>query len=132
MIGGSGDYFEVADTVICMDSFKPKNVTAEAKRIAREIGPPSAVASSSEPYGNVPRRALVSVFDGGVHCCNYLCRRLWCKSTEVRKTMLQINISVPSTDCAGAFCYASSSYCTGTAAKTSFHLWAQSVFEHRV
>lgn len=70
VIGGSGDYFEVADTVICMDSFKPKNVTAEAKRIAKEIGPPSAIASSSEPYGSIPRRALVSVFDGGVdyHC----------------------------------------------------------------
>lgn len=34
VMGGSGDYFEVADTVIAMDNFHPFNVTEKAKEIA--------------------------------------------------------------------------------------------------
>ncbi|RME69713.1 MAG: ATPase [Chloroflexi bacterium] len=34
VLGGSGDYFDVADTVIRMDSYLPRDVTAEAKAIA--------------------------------------------------------------------------------------------------
>lgn len=34
VIGGSGDYFEVADTVIALDSYVPRDVTDEAKGIA--------------------------------------------------------------------------------------------------
>jgi predicted ABC-class ATPase len=36
VLGGSGDYFEVADTVIRMDAYRARDVTAEAKRIAEE------------------------------------------------------------------------------------------------
>jgi predicted ABC-class ATPase len=36
VIGGSGDYFDVADTVISMRAFTPHDVTADARRIARE------------------------------------------------------------------------------------------------
>ncbi|CAM9766723.1 unnamed protein product [Scytosiphon promiscuus] len=36
VIGGCGDYFEVADTVIMMDCYVPKDVTADAKRIAAD------------------------------------------------------------------------------------------------
>ncbi|MBZ8182785.1 ABC-ATPase domain-containing protein [Oscillatoria salina] len=36
VMGGSGDYFDVADTVIAMDNFQPHDVTAKAKAIARE------------------------------------------------------------------------------------------------
>jgi len=36
VIGGSGDYFDVADTVIAMDEYVPRNVTAEAKEIATD------------------------------------------------------------------------------------------------
>lgn len=36
VMGGSGDYFEVADTVIAMESYKPRLVTAEARRIAAD------------------------------------------------------------------------------------------------
>lgn len=35
VMGGTGDYFEVADTVIMMDEYVPKEVTAEAREIAR-------------------------------------------------------------------------------------------------
>ena len=36
-VSGSGDYFGCADTVIAMKHFKPSAVTADAKRIAREL-----------------------------------------------------------------------------------------------
>lgn len=36
VMGGSGDYFEVADHVIMLDHYRPLEVTEEAKRIARE------------------------------------------------------------------------------------------------
>ncbi len=34
VMGGSGDYFDVADTVIMMDEYRPRDVTAEARAIA--------------------------------------------------------------------------------------------------
>ncbi|MBE9138654.1 ABC-ATPase domain-containing protein [Nodosilinea sp. LEGE 07088] len=36
VMGGSGDYFDVADTVIAMDEFAPRDVTEQAKAIAVE------------------------------------------------------------------------------------------------
>lgn len=36
MVGGSGDYFDVADTVIAMHDYLPHDVTAEARGIAAE------------------------------------------------------------------------------------------------
>ena len=36
VLGGSGDYFDVADTVIRMDHYLPHDVTAEAKAIAAQ------------------------------------------------------------------------------------------------
>jgi predicted ABC-class ATPase len=37
VLGGSGDYFDVAHTVIAMDEYLPGEVTAQAKRIAAEV-----------------------------------------------------------------------------------------------
>ena len=36
VMGGSGDYFDVADTVIAMDNFQPQDVTEQAKAIAQQ------------------------------------------------------------------------------------------------
>lgn len=36
VMGGSGDYFDVADTVIAMTDFQPQDVTAQAKAIAQQ------------------------------------------------------------------------------------------------
>ncbi len=36
VIGGSGDYFDVADRVICMHDYLPQDVTEEAKQISRK------------------------------------------------------------------------------------------------
>jgi Predicted ATPase of the ABC class len=35
IVGGSGDYFDVADQIIMMDDYVPKDVTARARQIAR-------------------------------------------------------------------------------------------------
>jgi predicted ABC-class ATPase len=37
VIGGSGEYFRVADRVILMDHYRPHEVTEEARRIIREV-----------------------------------------------------------------------------------------------
>lgn len=34
VMGGSGDYFDIADTVIMMDSYEPKDVTEQAQKLA--------------------------------------------------------------------------------------------------
>jgi len=37
VVGGSGDYFDIADTVIMMDEYRPKEVTEDAHRIAYKM-----------------------------------------------------------------------------------------------
>ena len=37
VMGGSGDYFDVADTVIMMDCYEPRNVTNEARALSHEL-----------------------------------------------------------------------------------------------
>ena len=37
VVGGAGDYLDVADTVIQMDEYRPKDVTSQAGEIAREL-----------------------------------------------------------------------------------------------
>src|SRR6056297_790170 len=36
VIGGSGDYFDVADKVICLVDYEPQEVTEQARRVARD------------------------------------------------------------------------------------------------
>ncbi|MEM8641262.1 MAG: ABC-ATPase domain-containing protein [Cyanobacteria bacterium P01_G01_bin.54] len=45
VMGGSGDYFDVADTVIALEQFIPADVTAQAQQIARDY------ASDRQPEG---------------------------------------------------------------------------------
>lgn len=37
VVGGSGDYFDVADTVIAMQAYRPRAVTSAAKQVAAEL-----------------------------------------------------------------------------------------------
>lgn len=60
VIGGAGDYFSVADHVIMMDSYEPRDVTAEAKKIASEH---DEVREESEFGGFKPRIPLAAGFD---------------------------------------------------------------------
>ena len=85
VLGGSGDYFDVADRVIRMDAFRPRDVTPEAKAVAarhptgRNVESPQSwpdglaqrypIASSLDPRKgrrnvNIKARALRSVLYG--------------------------------------------------------------------
>jgi len=63
VMGGSGDYFEVADTVIMMDTYQPTDVSSEAKEIVRNI-PTSRTREGSDSFGTVRHRIpLKNSFD---------------------------------------------------------------------
>ena len=49
VMGGSGDYFDVADTVIMMDSYEPRNVTEQARALAK---PSQTKSESSSNFGS--------------------------------------------------------------------------------
>jgi hypothetical protein len=70
VIGGSGDYFDVADRVIMMESFAPKDVTHEAAGIARRFATPEAAAlhaaAAAAPFGSVAQRVVASMGDAPV------------------------------------------------------------------
>jgi len=59
VVGGVGDYFDVADTVIAMDSYEPRDVTENAAAIARRHEADRAV-ESGPTFGRVARRAPVA------------------------------------------------------------------------
>jgi len=60
VIGGSGDYFEVADCVVMMDCYTPKDVTAEAHMISEKHGGiPVSDRSPAPPFGTVAVRKPV-------------------------------------------------------------------------
>jgi predicted ABC-class ATPase len=54
VMGGSGDYFDVADTVIMMDAYEPFDVTPKARALARPIELP---ANPSANFGKDTPRA---------------------------------------------------------------------------
>lgn len=55
IVGGSGDYFEVADQVLMMDEYVLKDVTQEAKDIAQSAGYERENISQDE-FGDLPAR----------------------------------------------------------------------------
>lgn len=58
VMGGCGDYFDVADTVIAMQDYQPFDVTEEAQRIAREFRTQRAIETTS-PLAEVASRIPV-------------------------------------------------------------------------
>ena len=63
VMGGSGDYFEVADTVIWMNNYKPFLVTREAREIAERF-PVHRLAEGGESFGDFsPRQPKPESFD---------------------------------------------------------------------
>lgn len=67
VVGGSGDYLEVADTVILMEAYRPLEVTARAREVAaahptgRAVLPPRA--APSDALVPTPRRPQPRSFD---------------------------------------------------------------------
>ncbi|MBD1827327.1 ABC-ATPase domain-containing protein [Microcoleus vaginatus GB1-A2] len=58
VMGGSGDYFDVADTVIAMENFQADNVTEKAKEIAKNYST-SRAAEGGENFGKITQRVPV-------------------------------------------------------------------------
>ena len=61
IVGGSGDYFDVADQVMMMDEYHLKDVTAEAKDIAQSDGYQRDLQANTQ-FGVIPSRALNASF----------------------------------------------------------------------
>jgi predicted ABC-class ATPase len=57
VMGGSGDYFDVADTVISMTEFEPAEVTEQAKAIASKYDT-ERTSEGGEQFGTLPFRVL--------------------------------------------------------------------------
>jgi len=62
VMGGSGDYLDVADTVIAMEAFRPRDVTAEARRICEAL-PTRRKAEGGEHFPRVRERILLPGLD---------------------------------------------------------------------
>jgi len=63
VIGGSGDYFDVADCVICMVEYKPYDLTIKAKAIAEKYRAERR-PEGGDSFGNITERIpLASSFD---------------------------------------------------------------------
>lgn len=58
VVGGSGDYFDVADQVILMEGYAPAHVTSEAKAIAAEM-PSGRAAEGGDSFGAITARQPV-------------------------------------------------------------------------
>ena len=56
VIGGSGDYFDVADRVIGMEAYVARNVTAEAKEIAAKFAT-NREAEGGKTFGTIGQRS---------------------------------------------------------------------------
>jgi len=57
VMGGTGDYFDVADNVIAMENYMPKDVTRRAKSIAEKM-PVERINEGGEEFGRVYRRRI--------------------------------------------------------------------------
>jgi len=57
VMGGSGDYLDVADRVIAMEKYQPVDVTEKAKSIAEKM-PVERVREGGEEFGRVYRRRI--------------------------------------------------------------------------
>ena len=63
VMGGSGDYFDVADTVIAMENFQPRDVTEKAKAIALQHQT-ERTPEGGEKFGQItPRIPLAESID---------------------------------------------------------------------
>lgn len=79
VVGGSGDYFDVADRVIALDSYRPREVTAEAQEIATQY----RTARQSE---------------GGTQFGKFTPRRILPRSIDPSKGRREINLKVRDMD----------------------------------
>lgn len=65
-LGGSGDYLDVATTVVCMESYRPEDVTERAREVAARIPTLRQPSTSLPPITFAERRPEPSSFDARV------------------------------------------------------------------
>ncbi len=58
VMGGAGDYFDVADTVLMMDEYRAYDVTVEAKKVASDL-PQGRVSEGGESFGPLTPRVIL-------------------------------------------------------------------------
>lgn len=63
VMGGSGDYFDAADTVIRMDSYRASDATAEARRVAAAFPTRRAPETDAAAFFARERRPVAAGFD---------------------------------------------------------------------
>lgn len=63
VMGGSGDYFDAADTVIRMESYRAADATAEARRIAAALPTGRAPETDAAGFFRRERRPVAATFD---------------------------------------------------------------------
>ncbi len=63
VMGGCGDYFDVADTVVAMQDYQPFDLTKEARRIAREFRTKREIETTSPLSGVTSRVPLWESLD---------------------------------------------------------------------
>ncbi|MDW8018292.1 MAG: ABC-ATPase domain-containing protein [Thermus sp.] len=63
VVGGVGDYLELADTVVLMEAYRPQEVTAEARRVAQAHPTGRRFGGPGYPLRVVPRAPLPESFD---------------------------------------------------------------------
>ena len=56
VIGGAGDYLDVADRVICMEDYRPQDVTARAREVAAEIPSRDSSTAALAPLPQIQSR----------------------------------------------------------------------------
>merc|ERR1712224_103845 len=84
VIGGCGEFFEVADTVTQMERYSPKDVTTEAHSVVEEYPNPTRIAFRDTVFGETSNRKLKFeglAADGKVSARNLRC--ITYGSTEV-------------------------------------------------
>ncbi len=59
VMGGSGDYFSVADLVIQMTAYAPHNVTQKASKVAKTF-PTGRLGEGGDSFGNIRQRVLLA------------------------------------------------------------------------
>ncbi|GAB4245440.1 MAG: ABC-ATPase domain-containing protein [Acidobacteriota bacterium] len=63
VMGGSGDYFDVADHVIMMDAYRPREVTRQAKEVAQAYPTKRRVERETPLTAPQPRHPAAASFD---------------------------------------------------------------------
>jgi len=63
VLGGSGDYLDVADLVIMLDAYRPRDVTREAKKVAKKVRTGRTREGAEKPRRPRPRAPLARSFD---------------------------------------------------------------------